>query len=244
MHVLAGRKPDCDGHGAICYDPRFIGGDGVMFYFHGSKGHDFAIVSDESLHINAHFIGNRPAGRSRDFTWVQALSVMFGTDTLVLAANRVSHWDDSVDALVVKWNGGSVSVPTDGDAEWSTAGRRVVVERTVDVNTVRATVSGLVQVDVRVTPIGDKENRVHHYQLPSDDVFAHLEVTFSFASLTEGVEGVLGKTYRAGYVSPVKRGVPMPIMGGEDKYRTPSLYSPSCKMCVFQRPSAAAIHLL
>lgn len=102
--------------------------------------------------------------------------------------------------------------------------------------------AGLVEMDVRVTPIGEKENRVHHYQLPlSEDVFAHLEVTFNFLSLSNGVEGVLGKTYREGYVSPVKRGVPMPIMGGEDKYRTTSLYSTSCKMCVFQRPTTAEI---
>lgn len=237
-----GRKPNCNEYGSICYDPRFVGGDGVMFYFHGSKGNNFAVVSDQTLHINAHFIGNRPQGRTSDFTWVQAISLMFDTNTLVLAANRVSQWNDKVDALIVKWNGDSISVPTDGESEWRiTTGekREVVIERTVDVNTVRATVSGLVEMDMRVTPIGEKENRVHHYQLPSDDAFAHLEVQFSFFNLSNGVEGVLGKTYRPRYVSPVKRGVPMPIMGGEDKYRTPSLYSPSCKLCIFQRPSAA-----
>ncbi|KAH6828007.1 Late embryogenesis abundant protein-like protein [Perilla frutescens var. hirtella] len=244
------RKPDCNEYGSICYDPRFVGGDGVMFYFHGSKGNDFAVVSDHSLHINAHFIGNRPQGRTRDFTWVQALSLMFHTNTLVLAANRVSHWNPNLDALIVKWNGQSITIPTDGEAQWgitttttTTTGEleetQVLIERTVDVNTVRATVSGVVQMDIRVTPIGEKENRVHHYQLPSDDAFAHLEVQFRFFNLSNSVEGVLGKTYRAGYVSPVKRGVPMPIMGGEDKYRTPSLYSSSCKLCIFQRPSPA-----
>lgn len=211
-----------------------------MFYFHGSKGNNFAILSDQNLHINAHFIGNRPKGRTRDFTWVQALSLMFDTNTLLFAAKRVSHWDNNTNAIVVKWNRHSLSIPID---QWSTtsAGRQVLIERTMDVNTVRATVSGLVQMDIRVVPIGDKENRVHHYQLPSDNAFAHLEVTFRFFSLSKAVEGVLGKTYKEGYVSPVKRGVPMPIMGGEDKYRTPSLYSPFCKMCVFQRPSLASL---
>ena len=47
-----------------------------MFYFHGTKGGNFAIVSDDNLQINVHFMGTRPEGRTRDFTWVQALAVM------------------------------------------------------------------------------------------------------------------------------------------------------------------------
>lgn len=234
--LFADRKAKCTGYGSLCYDPRFIGGDGVMFYFHGAKGGDFAIVSDDNLHINAHFIGTRPATRTRDFTWVQAFSVMFDTHTLVIAADRVSHWDDDVDALIVRWDGETVTIPTDGEAEWRVdcGEREVVVERTDDTNSVRVTVGGLVEMDVRVTPVGADENRVHNYQLPADDAFAHLETQFRFKNLTESVEGVLGKTYRPGYVSPVKRGVPMPVMGGEDKYRTPSLFSPLCKLCRFQ----------
>nr|CAN62097.1 hypothetical protein VITISV_016029 [Vitis vinifera] len=199
------RKAKCTGYGSLCYDPRFIGGDGVMFYFHGAKGGDFAIVSDDNLHINAHFIGTRPATRTRDFTWVQAFSVMFDTHTLVIAADRVSHWDDDVDALIVRWDGETVTIPTDGEAEWRVdcGEREVVVERTDDTNSVRVTVGGLVEMDVRVTPVGADENRVHNYQLPADDAFAHLETQFSFKNLTESVEGVLGKTYRPGYVSPI-----------------------------------------
>ncbi|RVX08536.1 hypothetical protein CK203_014235 [Vitis vinifera] len=33
--VCRGRKPNCNGVGAACFDPRFIGGDGIVFYFHG-----------------------------------------------------------------------------------------------------------------------------------------------------------------------------------------------------------------
>nr|GMD67194.1 BMP-binding endothelial regulator protein [Ipomoea batatas] len=235
----AWRKPKCSGYGSLCYDPRFVGGDGVMFYFHGAKGADFAIVSDENLHINAHFIGTRPQGRTRDFTWVQALSVMFDSHTLVLAAKRVSKWDDSVDSLMVKWDGETVNVPTDGEAEWriNTGERTVVIERTDDVNTVKLTVSGLLELAAKVVPIGEQENRSHNYQIPADNAFAHLETQFKFFALSDSVEGVLGKTYQPGYESPVKRGVAMPMMGGEDKYQTPSLYSPLCKHCRFQRTS-------
>ncbi|GLT44722.1 hypothetical protein SLA2020_186050 [Shorea laevis] len=234
------RKPNCDGYGTLCYDPRFVGGDGVMFYFHGAKGGNFAIVSDDNLQINAHFIGTRPQGRTRDFTWVQALAVMFDTHTLVIAANKVSHWDDNVDALSVRWDGDTISIPED---EWriNTDGRKVVVERTDERNSVKVTVSGLAELNIRVRPIGKEENRVHNYQLPDDDAFAHLETQFKFSNLSELVDGILGKTYQPGYVSPVKKGVPMPIMGGEDKYQTPSLLSPICQGCRFQRPSDIVI---
>ncbi|GLU19002.1 hypothetical protein SLE2022_352740 [Rubroshorea leprosula] len=234
------RKPNCDGYGTLCYDPRFVGGDGVMFYFHGAKGGNFAIVSDDNLQINAHFIGTRPQGRTRDFTWVQALAVMFDTHTLVIAANKVSHWDESVDALSVRWDGETINIPED---EWriDTDERKVVVERTDEWNSVKVTVSGLVELNIRVRPIGKEENRVHNYRLPDDDAFAHLETQFKFSNLSELVDGVLGKTYQPGYVSPVKKGVPMPIMGGEDKYQTPSLLSLICMGCRFQRPSEIVI---
>ncbi|KAB2614805.1 hypothetical protein D8674_021393 [Pyrus ussuriensis x Pyrus communis] len=62
-----------------------------------------------------------------------------------------------------------------------------------------------------------------------------------FTNLSDLVEGVLGKTYRPGYGSPVKVGVPMPMVGGEDKYETSSLFSPFCKVCRFQKqPEVAA----
>ncbi|KAM0944925.1 hypothetical protein DsansV1_C10g0097051 [Dioscorea sansibarensis] len=240
------RKPNCNGYGSVCYDPRFVGGDGVMFYFHGVKGADFALVSDERLQINAHLIGTRPEGRARDFTWVQTLAVMFESHTLVIAAKRVAVWDDHVDALALRWDGREVLVPTDGDAEWrsvdeaaediisSNKEREVVVERTDEANAIRVTVSGLVEMDVKVTPIGDEENRSHGYRLPAGDAFAHLETQFRFTRLTEEVEGILGQTYRPDYVSPVKKGVAMPMMGGEDRFRLPSLLSTRCPACRFR----------
>ncbi|CAJ1979316.1 unnamed protein product [Sphenostylis stenocarpa] len=239
---LTVRKPNCDGYGSLCYDPRFVGGDGVMFYFHGAKDGNFAIVSDDEFQINAHFIGSRPQGRTRDYTWVQALTVMFDSHTLVISANRVSHWDDNVDSLTVKWDDELINLPTDGEAEWRANGdeREVIVERTDDTNSVRVMVSGLVEMDISVKPIGEKENKIHNYELPQDDAFAHLETQFRFKKSTDNFEGVLGQTYRPGYVSPVKRGVPMPMMGGENKYQTLSLFSTSCKLCKFQRPSIIA----
>ncbi|PPD96691.1 hypothetical protein GOBAR_DD06265 [Gossypium barbadense] len=174
---------------------------------------------------------------SRDYTWVQALAVMFDRHTLVLAAKRVSQWDDSFEALIVRWDGEEVNVPTDGDAEWRATDsdeREVVIERTDETNGVKVTVAGLVELNVKVRAIGEEENKVHNYQLPANDAFAHLETQFKFTNLTDLVEGVLGKTYQPDYISPVKRGVPMPMMGGEDNYQTPSLYSPVCKACKFK----------
>ncbi|VVB16739.1 unnamed protein product [Arabis nemorensis] len=241
------RKPNCNGYGSLCYDPRFVGGDGVMFYFHGSKGGNFAIVSDENLQINAHFIGTRPVGRTRDFTWVQALNVMFENHKLVITANRVSQWDEKDDAFTLRFDDELITLPEDEQSEWkaiSGRNREIIIERTDERNSVRVLVSGLVQMDIKVRPIGKEEDRVHNYQLPQNDAFAHLETQFKFLDLTEFVEGVLGKTYRPDYVSSAKTGVPMPVMGGEDKYQTPSLFSPTCRLCRFkpqEEPLAADI---
>ncbi|MFS7915945.1 hypothetical protein Hanom_Chr02g00171331 [Helianthus anomalus] len=236
-------KSKCNGYGALCYDPRFVGGDGVMFYFHGGKGRSFALVSDTNLQINALFIGNRPDGRKRDYTWVQSVAIMFDTHTLIISAKKVSQWDDSVDVLLVKWDGQEVTVPFEGDAEWktNTGVREVLVERTDDTNSVRVSVGGLVEIDMKAVPVTKAEDKAHNYQLPSNDAFAHFETQFKFSNLSDEVEGILGKTYRPGYESPVKRGVAMPIMGGEDKYEVPKLTSAACNVCMFQKKPAGGL---
>ncbi|XP_076894142.1 uncharacterized protein LOC143546337 [Bidens hawaiensis] len=234
------RRAKCNGYGALCYDPRFIGGDGVMFYFHGGKGRSFALVSDTNLQINALFIGNRPDGRKRDYTWVKSVAVMFDTHTLTVSAKKVAQWDDQVDVLLVKWDGQEVTVPLQGDAEWKTGTgiREVLVERTDDTNSVRVSVAGLVEIDMRAVPVTKEDNLAHNYQLPSNDAFAHFETQFKFSNLSDDVKGILGKTYQPGYVSPVKQGVAMPIMGGEDKYEVPRLTSAACNVCMFQKKPA------
>ncbi|KAL5214238.1 hypothetical protein ABZP36_003390 [Zizania latifolia] len=78
----------CDLTGTECYDPRFVGGDGNKFLFHGRKDADFCLLSDANLHINAHFIGKRNAAAARDFTWVQALGIRFGDHRLYLGVRR------------------------------------------------------------------------------------------------------------------------------------------------------------
>ncbi|KAG0475965.1 hypothetical protein HPP92_012806 [Vanilla planifolia] len=163
------RKPNCNGYGSVCYDPRFVGGDGTMFYFHGAAGGDFALVSDRHLHINAHFIGTRPAGRSRDFTWVQALAVMFESHALVVGARRVAEWNSAEDGLYLQWDGVPVELPSDAEAEWrvTVGGREVAVERTAETNSVRLAVAGLVEMDVKVVPVGEAENRTHGYGIPA-----------------------------------------------------------------------------
>ena len=92
---------ECDQPGAVCQDPRFIGGDGITFYFHGKKDLDFCLLSDSNIHINAHFIGRRNQNMKRDFTWVQSIGVLFGSHQLYIGAQKTTTWDDSVDRLTI-----------------------------------------------------------------------------------------------------------------------------------------------
>lgn len=234
------RKPNCEGIGAACYDPRFVGGDGIMFYFHGKANEHFSLVSDSNLQINARFIGRRPEGRSRDYTWIQSLGLMFDSHTFTLAANKVAKWDNTMDQLQFSYDGAPVYMEEGHLSTWAAPDGCLVMERTARRNSVTVTLPHVVEISVNVVPITKEDDRIHNYQIPADDCFAHLEVQFRFFNLSEKVEGVLGQTYRPEYQNPVKRGVSMPIMGGEYKYKTSALLSANCNHCIFSQNSIVA----
>ncbi|PQM38054.1 uncharacterized protein Pyn_06134 [Prunus yedoensis var. nudiflora] len=111
-------RTKCDQPGAVCQDPRFIGGDGITFYFHGKKDRDFCLLSDPNLHINAHFIGRRNHNMKRDFTWVQSIAILFGKHQLFLGAQKTATWDDSTDRLALSFDGEPITLPESEGARW------------------------------------------------------------------------------------------------------------------------------
>ncbi|XP_077251435.1 late embryogenesis abundant (LEA) protein-like protein [Tasmannia lanceolata] len=238
--VCRNRMPNCDGLGAACFDPRFIGGDGIMFYFHGKRDEHFSLVSDSNLHINARFIGLRPTGRNRDYTWIQALGIMFNSDTFSVEAKKTVTWNDNVDHLLFSYNGEPLLIPEGHLSEWWSQDHNLVVERTSNRNSVIVTVAEIAEISVKVAPVTNQDDKIHNYHIPSDNCFAHLEVQFRFFGLSPKVEGVLGQTYRPDFKNSAKHGVAMPVVGGENKYRTTSLLSPDCSFCIFSPAEAVA----
>ncbi|KAG0564776.1 hypothetical protein KC19_8G139200 [Ceratodon purpureus] len=220
-------KPKCDKKGGICGDPKIVGGDGVTFYFHGRKNQDFCLVSDSDLHINAHFIGKRPEGRARDFTWVQALGFVYGPHALTIAAKRVAKWDNAVDQLQLSYNGQPLELK---GSSWASPDGVIALNRIGATNAVDLTIKEKMGVALTVVPIGEKESKMHGYAIGADDCFAHFDMQFRFYSLSSSVSGVLGQTYQPDYVNPTKRGVAMPIMGGADRFFSSSLLATDCKM--------------
>lgn len=231
--VFIDRKPNCDAPGAACLDPRFIGGDGIVFYFHGKSNEHFSLVSDLNLQINARFIGLRPAGRTRDFTWIQALGILFGSHSFSLEATKAASWDDQVDHLKFSYNGEELVIPEGHLSSWQSPESDIKMERTSSKNSVIVTLPEIAEISINVVPVTKEDDRIHNYQIPSDDCFAHLEVQFQFYGLSSTVEGVLGRTYQPDFKNPAKPGVAMPVVGGEEKYRTTSLLSTDCSVCVF-----------
>ncbi|KAG6548542.1 hypothetical protein Mapa_010030 [Marchantia paleacea] len=238
------RKPNCYGFGSICYDPRLVGGDGSMFYFHGASNQDFCLVTDRNLHINGHFIGLRPEGRSRDYTWIQSLGLLFGSHSFSVGAKKVSVWNDNVDQLIFSYDGVAFSVEEEVGAIWRSNSGDVKVERTYETNVVEITVDRMLTMLVAVVPITEKENLAHNYQLPSDDVFAHLNLQFKFHNLSANVNGVLGQTYQPNYQSPAKVGVKMPVLGGEDRFVASGLLNADCKANQFSPESLGPVDIL
>ncbi|XP_057980770.1 uncharacterized protein LOC131166332 [Malania oleifera] len=219
----------CDFPGAVCQDPRFVGGDGIAFYFHGRRDQDFCLVSDTNLHINAHFIGKRNLDMKRDFTWVQSIGIIFGTHKLLVAAKTTSKWDDSVDHLALSFDNTSVSLPTKSSSMWQPPTMPLLsITRTDDTNRVVVEMVGSFRVSVEVVPILADESRVHGYNITNENCFAHLELGFKFYKLTEMVDGVLGQTYRKNYVSKAKMGVSMSVLGGADKFFSSNIMAKDC----------------
>ncbi|KAL7148134.1 hypothetical protein ABFS83_06G157100 [Erythranthe nasuta] len=230
----------CNIPGAFCQDPRFVGGDGITFYFHGKKNQDFCLVSDSNLHINAHFIGKRNPNLKRDFTWVQSMGIMFDNHKMLIAAKTTSTWDDNIDRLSISFDNDLISLPTKVGSKWDSKdniNNRVTISRTSDTNGVIVEVGGNFRVTVNVVPITKEESKVHGYGITEDDCFAHLEVAFKFYNLSDAVDGVLGQTYRRNYESKINVNTPMPVMGGAHKYRTSGIFATNCMVSRFGKIS-------
>ena len=66
------------------------------------------------------------------------------------------------------------------------------VERVASKNSVLVPLEDVVEILVNVVPITKEDDRIHNYQVPNDDCFAHLEVQFRFFSLPPKLMVVLG----------------------------------------------------
>ncbi|KAI5314703.1 PREDICTED: late embryogenesis abundant [Prunus dulcis] len=229
----------CDQPGAVCQDPRFIGGDGITFYFHGKKDRDFCLLSDPNLHINAHFIGRRNHNMKRDFTWVQSIAILFGKHQLFLGAQKTATWDDSTDRLALSFDGEPITLPESEGARWqSTSVPTVSLTRGGDTNNVMVEVEGSFRITAKVVPITEEDSRIHNYGITKDNTFAHLDLGFKFFSLSNQVSGVLGQTYRPHYVSRVNIGANMPVMGGDRDFETSSFFATDCAIARFNNGSS------
>jgi len=229
--------------GTSCGDPRFTGADGNTFYFHGKKDESFCLVSDDRLHINARFMGNHNADSGRDFTWVQALGVTFGDDNhrLYVGARRAVEWDEEEDHIQVTFDGEPVDVDAVKNARWaSKAVPGLSVTRMDTVNTVMVELDGVFAISANAVPITDRDDRIHKYGKTGGDSLVHLDLGFQFRNLTKDVDGVLGQTYRPGYVTKVNISAKMPIMGGAPKYLSEGLFSTDCAVSRFHRSDSIA----
>lgn len=177
----------------------------------------------------------------RDFTWVQSIAILFGKHQLYIAAQKTSTWDDTVDRVAISCDGKSITLPESDGAHWkSTTTPYVYITRVANTNNVMVEVEGIFKITAKVVPITEEESHIHNYGITKEDSFAHLDLGFKFLSLGNGVSGVLGQTYRPDYVSKVKIGANMPIMGGDKLFQTSSLFATDCAVARFTATTYSA----
>jgi len=248
MHAVCDFYP-----GVSCGDPRFTGADGNNFYFNGKKDKDFCILSDPGLHINAHFIGKRNPAMSRDFTWIQALGILFAHHHFYVGAAKTPKWDAAADHLALAFDDEDLDVasqlPRFVGARWSPPPAPALsVTRTARVNTVVVELRGVFRIVANVVPITAEDSRIHNYGVTDDDSLAHLDLGFKFYDLTDDVHGVLGQTYRPDYVNRLNVTSKMPVMGGAPDYLSSDLFSTDCAVARFgggrhQAGTTAAVNI-
>ncbi|GLJ42008.1 hypothetical protein SUGI_0869840 [Cryptomeria japonica] len=232
-HSAASLSAACDKPGAVCHDPRFVGGDGNMFYFHGRKDRDFCLVSDPDVHINAHFMGKSATQEQElkyDLTWVKSIGVRFGSHQIHLGANKVARWDSALDQLTLLVDGQSVVLSPRRGAQWEDRLIPLKITRLLNVNAVILQVADRFSLTAWVAPVTAEESRVHGYVISEDDCFAHLQLNFKFFELSPNVTGVLGQTYSSGVKSHLEVGA---VMEGEDKFEVSHLFATDCKVARF-----------
>ncbi|KAL9247301.1 hypothetical protein vseg_020745 [Gypsophila vaccaria] len=226
---------DCNKPGAVCQDPRFVGADGLAFYFHGKKDQDFCLVSDSNLHINGHFIGRRNANMGRDFTWVQSLGIMFNSHKLYIGARKTATWNDALDRLALAFDGQPIELDESEGATWESSNENdgLRVTRSKATNAVEIELKNKFKIKAVVVPITEKDSMIHNYGITQEDCFAHLDLSFKFYSLTGQVNGVLGQTYATNYVTRVKVGAGMSVLGGQREFHSSSLFATDCAVARF-----------
>ncbi|KAA0038827.1 hypothetical protein IC582_028563 [Cucumis melo] len=230
---------NCNRPGSVCQDPKFVGGDGITFYFHGKKDQDFCIVTDSNLHINAHFIGRRNVNMKRDFTWVQSLGILFDSHKLFIGAQKTATWNDAIDRLSVSLDDETILLSNQEGATWrnSTSNKEITITRTQNTNAVEIEVPGNFKIKAVVVPITEMDSRIHNYGITQEDCFAHLDLSFKFYALSGDVNGVLGQTYSSNYVSKVKMGAAMPVFGGVNEFASSNIFSTDCQVARFSGES-------
>jgi len=161
-------KPKCEAPGSACYDPCFIGGDGIVFYFHGKSNEQFSLVYDFDLQINSRFIGHRPAGRPRDFTWIQALGILHNSQTFSLEAKKAATWYSEVDHLKLTYNGQDLVIPEGSFSTWYSPEKDLKVERVSSKNRAIITMEDRANILVNVVPVTEEDDKIHKYQVPAN----------------------------------------------------------------------------
>ncbi|TJX35679.1 hypothetical protein E8P77_34235 [Soehngenia saccharolytica] len=135
-----------------------------------------------------------------------------------------------MEQLSLAVDGRSVLLPPRKGACWEDRLSPVKITRVLNVNAVKLRVADMFSLTAWVVPVTAEESRVHGFEITEEDCFAHLQLSFNFLKLSPHVTGVLGRTYSAGFESPVEVGA---VLDGDDMFAVSHLFATDWDVAMF-----------
>eukprot|EP00850_Spirogloea_muscicola_P019095 SM000183S03989 [mRNA] locus=s183:255601:259599:+ [translate_table: standard] len=175
-----------------------------------------------------------PHGR-HDFTWVQAVAILYGEHKLYVGAQQEAIWDNRKDHLVFILDGKPLLdvTGTKSEAVYDSEDAGVQIRRPGSANLGSVEVQGLLKLTLEVKPI-PKRNWTE------TSCFAHIDMAMDFAQLSNQAEGVLGQTYQKLWHPPnvreetARSGMKAYILQDVESYQTSSLLEQDCPVSIFE----------
>ncbi|KAL2472636.1 Structural constituent of cell wall [Forsythia ovata] len=110
-------------------------------------------------------------GTTHGFKRLESFSIRM----LSVEATKAATWDNEADHLKFFYDGLELGIPEGYPSVWKSFENNIKVERTSTKYSVLITLPEVAEISINVVPVTMEDDRIHNYQIPPSDCFAHLK---------------------------------------------------------------------